>query len=259
MSLHHATCLNQDRCQQYSQKFELMRKLTLLFLLLVTLFSCKNDDKPTVTYDENVKKEIVRDSSIVIINELPIEIDSTDYLIYIIGEPNDLSYGSSYSGFSSKSDKRNSFSVNDSYNTNISGNIHNLKFQKHESDTITQLTDQTILINSVDFLREIFNNNKKKYLLYTVYDSDSNADQKINYQDLRSLYISEINGQEFNKLTPEFQELIDWKIIKSQNRLYFRTIEDIDKNGKFDNEDKLHYFYIDFDHDNLKSKEYKYI
>ena len=237
-----------------------MRKLTLISIFIITLISCKNDDKPTITYDNlNDKKEIVRDSSIIVINELPIEIDSTDYLIYIIGEPNDLSYGSSYSGFSSESDNRKSFSVMNSYNSNISGDIHNIKFQKNESDTITDLTDKTILISSVDFLREIFNTNKKQYLLYTVYDSDSNADQKINYQDLKSLYMSEINGQEFKKLTPDFQELINWKIIKSQNRLYFRTIEDIDKNGKFDNGDKLHYFYIDFDQDNLKTKEYNYV
>ncbi|TXK76886.1 hypothetical protein [Mesonia sp. K4-1] len=237
-----------------------MRKLILISLLIINLFSCKNNDKPTVTYDNlNDKKEITRDSSIIVINELPIEIDSTDYLVYIIGEPSNISYGSSYSGFSSESNNRNSFSVINSYNSTISGKIHNLKFQKFESDTITQLTNETILINSVDFLREIFNINKKQYLLYTVYDNDSNADQKINYQDLRSLYMSEINGQGFKKLTPDFQELINWKIIKSQNRLYFRTIEDIDKNGEFDNEDKLHYFYIDFDKDNLKSKEYNYI
>jgi len=76
---------------------------------------------------------------------------------------------------------------------------------------------------------------------------------------LRSLYLSKIDGEDFEKITPEFQELIDYKIIKTQNRLYFRTIEDVDKDGEFDNEDKLHYFYIDFDDKKLKAKEYNYI
>ncbi|APG59838.1 hypothetical protein [Christiangramia salexigens] len=237
-----------------------MRKLTFIILVTITILGCKNEKKPKVNYDNQTdKKEIIRDSSTVIINELPFEIDSTEYLIYVIGEPSNLSYGSSYSGFGAESNNRNSFSVNNSYDSNISGNIHNLKFQKNESDTITQLTDQTILINSVDFLREIFNKNRKEYLLYTVYDSDTNGDQKINYRDLRSLYMSKINGEDFKKINPELQELIDWKIIKSQNRLYFRTIEDVDKNGEFDNEDNLHYFYIDFDEENLKPKEYNSI
>ncbi len=133
-----------------------MRKLTLIILFTLTILSCKNDKKPKVDYDNQIdKKEIIRDSSLVIINELPIEIDSTDYLIYIIGEPNTLSYGSSYSGFSSDSDNNDIFSVTNSNNAEISGNIHNIKFQKKETDSISQLTEKTILINSVNFLREV--------------------------------------------------------------------------------------------------------
>jgi len=121
------------------------------------------------------------------------------------------------------------------------------------------LTDQIILINSVKFLRTVFNQNQKQYLIYSVHDSDTNGDQKLNSQDLQSLYLSEINGGNFKKITPEFQEIIDYKIIKIQNRLYFRTIEDIDKDGKFDNDDKIHYFYIDFDNSELVTKEYNYV
>ena len=111
-------------------------------------------------------------------------------------------------------------------------------------------------VSSTNFLREIFNQNKKQYLIYTVYDDDTNGDQKINSQDLGTLYLSKINGKAFEKITPENQEIIDYNIIKLQNRLYFRTIEDIDKDGKFDNEDKMHHFYIDFDNEELKPKEY---
>jgi hypothetical protein len=41
------------------------------------------------------------------------------------------------------------------------------------------------------------------------------------------------------------QELIDWKLIESKNRLYFRTIEDANKNGAFDKDDIVHYNYVD--------------
>ena len=57
---------------------------------------------------------------------------------------------------------------------------------------------------------------------------------------------------QLSKASEEFQELIDWNIIEAQNRLYFRCIEDINKNGAFDKNDKVHYHFV-----NLLSDEWK--
>ncbi len=46
------------------------------------------------------------------------------------------------------------------------------------------------------------------------------------------------------------------RVSESKNRLYFRTIEDINKDGEFDKEDIVHYKYIDLDTDNMKLIEY---
>ena len=46
-------------------------------------------------------------------------------------------------------------------------------------------------------------------------------------------------------MSEDFQELIDWNLVESKNRLYFRTIKDTNKNGQFDKNDVLHYSYID--------------
>jgi hypothetical protein len=83
---------------------------------------------------------------------------------------------------------------------------------------------------------------------------DSNGDTKLDGNDIKNLYISEINGANFTKLSVDLQELIDWNIIESQNRLYFRTIEDINKNGAFDKDDKVHYQFVD-----LLTKDWKVI
>ena len=61
-----------------------------------------------------------------------------------------------------------------------------------------------------------------------------------------------LNGTNFTKLSDDLQELLDWNIVEVQNRLYFRTIEDINKNGAFDKKDTVHYFYV-----NLLDKEWK--
>lgn len=76
-------------------------------------------------------------------------------------------------------------------------------------------------------------------------DKDTNRDGKIDSNDIKTLYISEINGNNFTKLSADLEELIDWNTIEVQNRLYFRTIEDINKNGSFDKNDLMHYYYVD--------------
>jgi len=88
--------------------------------------------------------------------------------------------------------------------------------------------------------------------VYTMADKDTNKDEKIDSNDIKTLYISEIGGDKLTKLTLDFQELIDWNLIESQNRLYFRSIEDTNKNGEFDKKDVVHYNYV-----NLSDKEWK--
>ena len=100
-------------------------------------------------------------------------------------------------------------------------------------------------------MRAVFNHSNKQFILYTITDFDSNKDLILNSKDIESLYISDIDGTGFMKLTSNFQELVDWEIIEIQNRIYFTTSEDIDKNGLFTKSDKLHYFYYDFDDSKL--------
>ena len=119
------------------------------------------------------------------------------------------------------------------------------------------MTEKIIKINSITFLRKLFDNTKKQVLVYEVIDKDTNQDGKIDFNDINTLYISKINGNDFKKMTDTNRELIDWKFIESKNRLYFRTIEDTNKDGEFDKNDIVHYKYVDLNADNLKVTEYK--
>ena len=62
--------------------------------------------------------------------------------------------------------------------------------------------------------------------------------------------ILKTDGSNFK--TTNFQEVIDWNVIEKTNRLYFRSIEDVNKNGAFDKNDKVHYHYV-----NLLANEWK--
>jgi len=83
-------------------------------------------------------------------------------------------------------------------------------------------------------------------------DMDTNKDNILDTNDIQSLYLSDISGTRFTKMSADFQEVVDWNVIDSKSRLYFRTIEDANKNGAFDKNDVMHYHFID-----LASKDWK--
>jgi len=217
------------------------------------LLSCKEDkETPKVSYDTNAKDKVAvkPDTSSIKVADLPINFSGTNVLIHPIG---DLNIG--YESYS-RSNSQQSFAISDNNEFEITGYLQNLKFQEIGKDSIVSLTDKQILIQTATYLKNTADKTKKQFLVYTLADSDTNKDGKLNNDDIKSLYISSINGANFTKLSNDFQELLDWNCIESISRLYFRTIEDINKNGSFDKEDKVHYYYLDLLSKELKAQEY---
>ena len=90
-----------------------------------------------------------------------------------------------------------------------------------------------------------------------MYDVDTNKDGKLDTSDIKSLYLSDISGNHFTNISAYLEDLIDWSLIESKNRLYFRTVEDTNKNGQFDKNDVLHYNYINLLDKDWEVKSYK--
>lgn len=227
--------------------------------MLLTLVSCKKDEveKPKVIYKTTAKKEaVMRDSSQVLIADLPIQMPGTNYLIYPIASMNiyEKSIKSSYG--SSSNGNEMSFKISNYSEYEITGYLQNLKFQEVSSDSLKALTDKPVLIQTVTYLKPVFDKSKQQVLVYTLADSDTNMDGKLDNNDIKSLYISEISGNNLTKLSLDFQELIDWNLVESKNRLYFRTIEDTNKNGKFDKNDIIHYHFADLNNKDWKVSDY---
>jgi hypothetical protein len=105
-------------------------------------------------------------------------------------------------------------------------------------------------------LKTVADKTKQQILVYVLEDMDTNKDVKLDDNDIKSLYLSDISGDRFTKISLDYQELIDWKVLESNNRLYYRTIEDSNKNGAFDKKDQLHYYFIDLSGKEWKSIEY---
>jgi hypothetical protein len=225
--------------------------LYISLFIVATLVSCKKEEtiKPKVIYEETTKTKQVlpKDTTQIELADLPINLEGTNFLIHPIGVVSGKS-----KGLKSYSDANQSFTVSNYGEYQITGYLKNLKFQEIGKDTIIALTDKQVLIETATYLKTVADKSKLQLLVYTLSDMDTNKDEKLDGNDIKALYLSTVSGQKFTKISSDYQEVIDWKIIESKSILYFRTIEDTNKDGEFDADDKLQYFYL-----NLLDKDWK--
>ena len=239
-----------------------MKNLNILLagFAVLALTSCKEEvETPKVTYEKTSTTEAKPqpiDSSQIEIADLPIQMEGTKYLIHPIGDYR-VYEGRAKSSYGSSNTDKVSFSISNYNRFEITGFLQNLKFQHVDSTEIRPLTDKKMVIQTASYLNTIFEKTKHQLLVYSVADMDTNKDNKLDVSDIKSLYISDISGKDFTKLSPDMQELIDWNLVESKNRLYFRTIEDTNKNGQFDKNDVILYYYVDLSNKDWKLESYK--
>lgn len=234
-----------------------MRKLHIALLgISVLLFvNCKKEvEKPKVIYDASRGRSIAKsDSTQIEIADLPIHMEGTNYLIHPVGDLSIREKGiKTRYGTSSVNDL--SFTISNYGENEITGFLQNLKFQRMDSDSIRALTTKPVLIQTATYLKSVADKTKNQIMVYTMVDMDTNKDGKLDTSDIKALFLSEISGDKLTKISDSYQELIDWNLMESNNRLYFRTVEDTNKNGQFDKMDVVHYNYID-----LSNKEWRII
>ena len=230
-----------------------MKRILFSLVLFTTLLSCKKEETtPKVIYEEGKAKAevVVRDSGSIKVADLPILMEGSNYLIHPIGDVRvydveGRTYGSSKAN-------QISYAISNYNRFEITGFLDNLNFQHIDSTQVKPLTNQKIQIQFATFLNTLAAKTKKQIMVYTLVDADTKKDGKMNQNDIRSLYLSTTSGTKFTKISSDFQEVIDWNIIEKTSRLYFRSIEDVNKNGAFDKNDKVHYHYV-----NLLADEWK--
>lgn len=238
-----------------------MKKLHIALLGIAALLfvGCKKEvEKPKVIYDATNKEKKVRrvDTTQISISDLPIQMEGTNYLIHPVGDLRVFERGTK-AKYGSSSVIDLSFTVSNYGENEITGFLQNLKFQRIDSDSIKALTDKPVLILTATFLKSVSDKTRKQILVYTMYDMDTNKDGKLDTSDIKTLYLSDISGNDLTKISANYQELIDWSLIESKNRLYYRTVEDTNKNGQFDKNDVVHYNYINLAANEWEIKSYE--
>ncbi len=229
---------------------------TLFFASLLFVGCKKEAEKPKVIYEDASKPAAVAagDTDKILLADLPILMEGTSVLLHPIGE---FSFNDGSSKIKYSNSGKDNFVVSNSSENEITGYLTNFKFQAIGSDSLSVLTDKPVLIERVTYLKNFADKTKKQLLVYVLEDMDSNKDGKLDADDIRDLYISGIDGKNFTKLSADYQEFIDWNLVEAQNRLYFRTIEDVNKNGAFDKSDRIHYNFVDLLSKDWKVQEYK--
>jgi len=226
-------------------------RIILSLSLFLYIISCKQEQAtPKVSYDTSKAETTAKDTSGFKVADLPILMEGSNYLIHPIGDVrvydiDGKTYGSSKAN-------QISYAISNYNRFEITGFLDNLNFQHIDSTNIKPLTDQKVQIQTATFLNTIAAKSKQQIMVYTLVDADTNKDGKTNQNDIRALYLSTTSGRKFTKISTDFQEVIDWNIIEKTSRLYFRSIEDVNKNGAFDKNDKVHYHYV-----NLLANEWK--
>lgn len=233
-----------------------MGKIISSILVLVLLFSCiEKKETPKVIYEKPVteeKKPTQKVVSTLKVADLPVHIDGTKYLLHPMGEVRITEQERTLESSSTSV----SYRVSNYDPFELTGELQNIGFQHIDSLKSYTLTDKIIHIQSVTYLKKVADKHKKQFLLYVLADNDTNKDGKTNANDIKCLYISTINGKNFKKLSTNFQELLDWEYIEATNTVYFRTIEDTNKNGSFDNADRLFYQLINLHKPELTVETY---
>ena len=225
---------------------------------MLFVVGCKQEKAtPKVIYEETKPTSVEPkriDTTSIKIADLPILMEGTKFLIHPVG---DVRVYDDYSKvYGSSKTNQVSYAISNYNRFELTGYFENLKFQHIDSTSIKPLTENKIQIQTVTYLNTIAAQAKKQILVYTLVDSDTNKDGKIDQNDIKSLYLSNVDGTQFTKISEPLQELIDWNIIEAQNRLYLRCIEDINKNGAFDKKDKVHYHFVNLLADEWTVEEY---
>ncbi len=231
----------------YTKKFmNTVVKCFSLVVLLLLVGCAKEKEQPKVIYEEStpVTSETKIDSSNIRIADLPIHLEGTAYLIHPLGDMR-VYQNTARGNFTSGKNQMHSYSISNYNRYELTGYLENIKFQHKDSSSLRLLTTKKIQIQTVTYPIALAERTKLHVLVYTLADRDTNRDGVIDANDIKSLYISTIDGSNFTKLSASFHELIDWNIVDLKNRLYFRTTEDINKNGAFDKNDAIHYQYLD--------------
>lgn len=204
--------------------------MRLIFLLpLFALFACDQERTPTT---ENLTEDQIDSlaSELTFNYGEPIELLNSELVVIPIGNR----VANWYKSGKSMDYRSSEMFVN-----------WNLLFYDRANDSTYLLTEEKMYLTRVDTPES--SSNVKNHIIYEVISNDSNGDNKLNYGDAKQLYISGLDGSNFNKITSDKESLEQYDFSRRENEIYFKTLIDSNNDNEFDNQDTEQWYVINLE------------
>ncbi len=96
----------------------------------------------------------------------------------------------------------------------------------------------------------------REYFIISVYNDDTNKDGFVNLKDLRRLYLFNINGERQKSLIPENYSVLKSEYDSDNDFMYVFAQLDSNNNGRKDEGEPIHIFWIDLKDPNKTGRQY---
>ncbi len=217
-------------------------KFTSLFLLLCLLISCgetlrKAPEKPRISLSESQIDSVLEE--IKFSYNSPIEPDSSDYLIFPL------------SAYSDSRDRANLIaSVKSGYSSEGYPGYWNFLFFHPDSHESHLLAESKMLIGDYEINIPQAGPILSHSILLTIRNTDYDQDGELNSLDPKYLYLAKQDGKGLVRISPENENLIQYKIRSQKDEIVFQTHRDTDQDGKYTEKDPIHWYYVNLGKEN---------
>jgi len=219
--------------ESMSKRSSLLMRLLMMIVLSAIVLSCEvGQQKIEIVEDESLNQQQI-DSILEDYNfqySRIVFIDSLEKVIFPVSTP----------FISRKSSYRSS-----SYDSDGYSNYWNFIFYDIKTGQKKLLTNKKTSISSFSANLENVGPVLKKSVLYEGYDTDYNEDGKINFKDPSQLFISDIDGNSFTRISPINEDLMEYRFVPNTDKIIFRTRRDINNSKKFNAKDENIWYLVD--------------
>jgi hypothetical protein len=120
----------------------------------------------------------------------------------------------------------------------------------HSTNIRNEFFDKPVLVNNMYYPSTTPDSINKipvirNYYMASVYDLDTNGDSLINHKDLRRFYRFDIEGENKMPLVPSNYSVLGSEYDNQNDHLHVRAKLDKNRNGKMDEDEAIHIFWID--------------
>lgn len=141
-------------------------------------------------------------------------------------------------------------------------NFVNISHFNVENKTENKLFDKPVLIKTLyypAFSQDTLNHEpiSRNHYMVSVYDEDSNNDGFVNAKDLRRFYLFDINGNIIKPLIPKNYSVISSEYDSANDYMYVFAKIDKNQNGRIEQNEGIHIFWIDLKNPEDVGLQYK--